>query len=416
MDNQPTQPDKLPDDGITTPAKARRESRLVYFIAIGLLIVLGLAAWYISSRTEKPIPKPPAATPRVHSDVVPVLKTETLVEGYSNIWDSIFPDDDTLIFSVRGGELRGISLATKQQWLITKVANIRSDAEGGLLGLALDTDFANNKYAYMCYDATGTPLTVRVARFKLSDDFKTTSDFKDIISDIESQAGRHSGCRLAMDNNRVLWVGTGDSAIGTAAQNPKSLAGKVLRVDRNGKAAAGNQKSPYDSRIYSYGHRNIQGLVLFDTPAANGAMGFNAEHGTDKNDEINWLLPGNFGYDPVVSTGGYNEIAPMTDTTKFPDAIKAVWSSGETTLAVSGLTILKSDIWKAWQDRVVMAVLKDTQVRLLDISADGTIKSEEKILDTFGRIRSVREGPDGSVYISTDNSGGKDKIIRVTPT
>ncbi len=408
------------DDGITNPEKTRHESRLIYFVVIALVIILGVGAWYIFIRGDKKDESQAPTSAETTQETTlpaPTIKNEEVLTGFSNIWDLVFPDSKTMMFSVRSGELRGASLDGKTQWSINKPKNIKAEGEGGLLGLALDKDFSTNKFAYMCYNATGTPLTVRVARFKLSDDFKAATDFTDIIKDIKSQGGRHSGCRLAMDKGGILWVGTGDSALGTNAQDPKSLAGKILRVDRDGKAAAtGNQKDPYDTRIYSYGHRNVQGLVLFNNPAPNGALGYSAEHGSDKDDEINWLLPGNFGWNPDGANKTYSELAPMTDTEKYPNAVKAVWSSGDPTIAPSGMTILRSSKWKGWQGRIALAVLKDEHVLLLNISADGTVKGTDKILDSFGRIRAVAEGPDGNLYITTDNGGNGDKIIRVTPS
>ena len=346
--------------------------------------------------------------------IEPTLKSEVLLSGHGNIWDLEFLDSDKLIYTVRSGEIWGFSKSSGEKWLISK-PSIRAEGEGGLLGIALDNKFSESKRAYICYNALGTPRTVRVASFSLSEDFRTISDFKEIITDIESQAGRHSGCRLAVDKEGLLWVGTGDSALRSAPQNPKSLAGKVLRVDSEGRAVAGNMTEPFDSRIYNYGHRNIQGLVLFDKPVANGAVGLTAEHGSGVDDELNWLMPGNFGWDPAGSKPGYDESVPMTDKTKYPDAVEAVWSSGNPTIAVSGVSLLVAEHWSAWQGRAVMAVLKDKHLLLVEFSQDGRALSEKELLkNEFGRIRTVREGPDGNLYLTTDN-GKDDKIIVVKP-
>lgn len=400
MENEPPQP------------KFRRRTLLFVILAI-VAAALGAAAGITfapeTSTTATTTSQPKSDKPLVE----PTLATEEITGGLSNIWDMVFPDEQTLVFDDRGGSIYGLSLATKERWLITKLSNVRVQGEGGLLGLALDHQFTDNGFAYACYNASGPTRSVRVTRFKLSSDKRSASDFTDIIADIQSQGGRHSGCRLTMDSQNVLWVATGDSAIGKAPQDPKSLGGKVLRVDRDGKAVSGNLKQPFDSRIYSYGHRNIQGLVLFSSPRGNGAMGLTAEHGPDEADEINWLMPGNFGWDP--SSGAYDESVPMTDKTKFPDAVPAIWDSGSSTIAISGMAILTNARWQLWRGRVAVAVLKDQHVRLFDIKENGEVASEKKILKDFGRVRAVVEGPGGLLYLSTDNGGDVDKIIRVTP-
>ena len=345
----------------------------------------------------------------------PELKTEEAATGYNNIWDMVFVNNNTLVFNERGGKLHGLNTDSKEKWEIAKLPNVRIEGEGGLLGLARDNEFATNRYMYACYNATGSKTVVKVTRFKLSDDAKSASDYTDIISDIQSQAGRHSGCRMTMDTDSVLWIGTGDSALASAPQDPTSLAGKVLRVDRNGASVSGNAVEPFDTRIYNYGHRNIQGIVLLQKPLKNGAIGLTSEHGTDKQDEINWLLPGNFGWDPKTTRNTYNESAPMTDKQKYPDALSAVWNSGETTVAVSGITFLTSPRWKLWAGWLAVATLKGEHVRLLQINGNGSVVNDKKILTNFGRLRAIIEAPNGDVFIATDNGKGTDKIVRVIP-
>ncbi len=351
----------------------------------------------------------------VESAHEPSLKTEELVTGLSNIWDMVFVDNKTMIFNERSGDLRAVNIETKEDWLIVTVPNVRAEGEGGLLGLAADSQFATNRYLYACYNADGNRRAVRVTRFKIGEDNKSASEFTDIITDIQSQGGRHSGCRMQMDANGNLWIGTGDSAIGSAPQDPKSLAGKVLRVTRDGKGVEGNMAAPYDNRIYNIGHRNIQGIVLMKTPLSNGAVGLTAEHGPDNQDEINWLMPGNFGWDPEGTRGVYDESVPMTNKEKFPDAIESVWNTGNSTAAISGMTFLTGTRWSAWRGWLAVATLKGQHVRLLQINGDGSVKADKKVLTNFGRIRTAVEGPAGDLFIATDNGNNTDKIIRVIP-
>lgn len=397
----------------------RLTKKSAIFGAVALVaIAAGITAfviWHkdeVGTKSGLVIPGGASAEPK-HD---PELTTSDVVTGYSNIWDMVFVDNNTAVFDERGGMLHAVNLQTKEKWDIGVVPNVRIDGEGGLLGLAKDTDFATNKTMYACYDANGSKKTVRVAKFTMSDDFKSALNFTDIISDIQSQAGRHSGCRMQMDANGNLFVGTGDSAIGTAAQDPKSLAGKVLRVSRDGKGVEGNMAAPFDNRIYNYGHRNIQGLALLRSALPNGAIGLTAEHGTDKEDEINWLMPGNFGWDPSGAKNVYDETQPMTNKTKFPQAIDAIWNSGDPTIAISGIGFLTSSRWSNYQGWLAVSVLKGKEIKLMEIKGDGSVSGQKDIMkDTYGRIRTVTETPSGDLLFSTDNGNNTDKIVRISP-
>src|SRR5262249_40319191 len=159
----------------------------------------------------------------------------------------------------------------------------------------------------------------------------------------------------------------------------------------------------FDSRIYSYGHRNIQGLALYPYPQ-DGVVGVNVEHGSGVDDEVNLLRPGNFGWDPDKM---YTEdFVPMTDKTKFPDAIDAIWSSGTTTQAPSGATFLRGVQWKVWDGALAVAVLKDMKLKIMQIDAHNKVTNvTDLFVKQFGRLRTAAMGPDGKLYISTDNGG-----------
>ncbi len=389
------------------------KARIIWAIIGIVLIVLGVGLLVYGSRTEQAAPDSPPVSD-VEPDA-PELSISTAAEGYSHIWDMVFINETTAVFSERAGRLYGLDIDTGEDWQIAELPMVQAGGEGGLLGLALDSSFADNRTMYACYNAAGPVRSVRVGRFVLQPDNRSIGEITEIITDIESQGGRHSGCRLHMDSEGVLWIGTGDSALGAAPQNPASLASKVLRVDRDGQAASGNLGAPFDPRIYSYGHRNVQGLVVLDQPLANGARGFTAEHGPDRDDEINWLRSGNFGWDPNGQDGRYDESVPMTDLDRYPDAHEPVWRSGSPTIAPSGIAILQHERWGLWQGRLVMATLKGQHVRLLDIAEDGSVRSQQELLTDFGRIRTVRMAPGGDLFITTDNSGGQDRIIRVSP-
>jgi aldose sugar dehydrogenase len=232
----------------------------------------------------------------------------------------------------------------------------------------------------------------------------------DILTGIPANStGRHSGCRIRFGPDGVLWVGTGDAAMGTNPQSPTSLGGKVLRITTTGAAAPGNAGAPFRPEIYTYGHRNVQGLAF----AANGTA-YSIEHGPNRDDEVNRLVRGgNYGWDPVP---GYNESVPMTDRTKFPNARVALWSSGTPTIAPSGGTILSGSRWSGWNGALAMAVLKGQQLRVLGFTANGlALEAQWTAITNRGRLRSAVQGPNGRLYIATDGGGGAGAVLRVIP-
>lgn len=398
----------------------RNNTRLRWLVSTNLLLAavfIGLLLWLTikevnrqeeqlsdGSTSQQPSPDNLEGTPQ--------LATEVVLDGRKNIWDVAFLPSGEMLFTERSGVL---SLYTNNEARqVAEIEDIYAMGEGGLLGLVVDPEFSDNRYIYTCFNSTQGSPDVRVVRWKLSDDLTSMSDRNDIITGMPSNtSGRHSGCRLAFGADGYLWVGTGDAAQGTNPQDPKSLGGKILRVDRDGNPPErGNLDGNFDPRIYSYGHRNVQGLAMLLSPR-NGIYGISVEHGTGKDDEVNVLAPGNFGWDPVPN---YNESVAMTNTTKFPNAIPAIWSSGDPTVAPSGATFVYGERWRDWSGDLVLAILKDQRLKALELNDDLQVeKVTDLFVEKFGRLRAAVQGPDGNLYITTDN-GEDDKIIRITPS
>ncbi|MGB5365251.1 MAG: PQQ-dependent sugar dehydrogenase, partial [Polyangiales bacterium] len=278
--------------------------------------------------------------------------------------------------------------------------------EGGMMGLEVDPDFANNGFVYVCTTSNaGGDNDVRLLRLTLrTPDGGAVVGREDIVTGMPYSTGRHSGCRPRFGPDGWLWVGTGDAAIGTNPQSDDSLGGKVLRVDRNGAGAPGNAGG---FRWFSNGHRNIQGMAF-----RSDGIGMSAEHGPSIDDEINLLVPGNFGWDPVP---GYNESVPMTDLEKFPGAVPAVWSSGSPTLALAGATFLEGRAWGNWDGALAVATLRAEHLHIYFVDAEGKVTGDERAIENQGRLRTPRQGPDGLLYITNDGGSGDGKVLRVTP-
>ncbi len=386
------------------------------FVILGVLMagtILAMILVYVQGSVEKSDTAPVTNVQKNQTKqaVEPQLTTTELLNGLSHPWDIVFLPDGTLLFNERAGQVSKLENGKKQ--IIADISDVYDVGEGGLTGLALDAQFAQNRYIYTCFNArTAGGLDVRLVRWKLSEDTTGLTDRKDIVTGIPSnRSGRHSGCRVRGDAVGNLWVGTGDAAVASNPQDPDSLGGKILHVTRDGMPAPGNLPDPFDPRIFSYGHRNVQGLALFAQPI-DGVYGYSVEHGSDRDDEVNVLKNGNFGWAPKVT---YVERGiPMTDIARFPDAVSAIWSSGEPTIAPSGAVILKDEKWGTWNGALAMAVLKGKQVKLVWFDKSNTLLQEKSILPGFGRIRSITLDSKNDLYISTDN-GTNDKLIKATP-
>lgn len=336
----------------------------------------------------------------------PKIKTEIIISNLNNPWDIGFIDTDIFIFTERENKIN--LYKDGKVTLLASPSDTFVSGEGGMLGLAIDPEFKQNRYIYTCFNSIINTLDVRVVRWTLSDDYLRLNNRKNIVTGIESNiTGRHSGCQLEFGHDGYLWIGTGDATNEQNPQNPKSLNGKILRVDRDGNAVLGNLTGEFDSRIYSYGHRNTQGLIILENK-----NGFSVEHGSYRDDEINILSSGNFGWDPGF---GYDESVEMTDLIKYPNAISALWSSGNPTVATSGGTEIRGKQWKKWQSMLAVAVLKDKKIMIMSTSEENKIILVKELFKGENRIRTIQEGLDGNLYFLTDNGSNKDKVVKITP-
>lgn len=371
----------------------RRRQALV---AVGLVAVVGIGA----SACEAPRS----------------LVVTTVVSGLDRPWDIAHVPNGPMMVTERSGAVNVIRFdGTKQR--VAKPTDVVAQGEGGMMGLAVDPNFAVNRRIYTCFmsNASGS-IDVRVVRWRLNPAGTALDTRADIVTGIPvspTQTGRHSGCRTRFGPDGYLWVTTGDAAIGSVPQDRRSLGGKVLRVTTDGVGAPGNPRGAFDARIYSYGHRNPQGISF----RPSDGLPFEVEHGPGCDDEVNALRPGgNYGWDPRPIGGGpgYDESRPMTDATRHPGSIPARWSSGCPTIAPSGATFLDGPQWQLWGNGLAIAVLKDQQLRVMKLDGPGNAMSAEWIRVTDqGRLRVAVQGPDGNLYVATDASPGR--ILRIEP-
>ncbi|CCG05243.1 PQQ-dependent sugar dehydrogenase [Blastococcus saxobsidens] len=346
-------------------------------------------------------PAPPTSTGTPTG--APALDVEVLAEGLDHPWDVVQAPDGTLLVDERAGGFTAVLLDGTVQEVRADFGDLFADGETGLMGLALDPDFAENRRLYSCQgDQDGD---IDVVAWTVAPDWSSATRVADPLVGglpLNERSGRHGGCRLEFAPDGALLIGTGDTATGTVPQDPDSLGGKVLRAD----PATG------EVAVWTSGHRNVQGLAV---RPGTGQV-FSVEHGPDRDDEVNLLRAGgNYGWDPDGG-GSYDESVPMTDPS-IPGAVPSVWSSGDSTLATSGATFVAGEEWGDYDGQLLVALLKDQGVLALRLDDAGAVVGQFQVPeldDAYGRLRTVQQGGDGALYAVTDN-GGDDRLLRITP-
>jgi glucose/arabinose dehydrogenase len=338
--------------------------------------------------------------------IEPTVSSVAVVSGLDHPWDIGFLPNGSMLVTERRGRLLHVVGGTPH--LLAVPGDVFVKGEAGMLGLAVDPRFPTNGYVFVCMASTASGTAdVRLVRYTVNQSGTQVLARKDVFTGmpVQSAIGRHAGCRPRFGPDGNLWVGTGDAAIGTNPQDVLSWGGKVLRLTREGAPAAGN---PLGLPWWNYGHRNVQGIAF-----RRDGFGVSVEQGTDRDDEVNALaFAANGGWDPVP---GYDETTPMTDFRKFPNAMTPIWASGFPTMATSGATFIEGPQWGSWNGALVIGTLKAHHLQVLLMNRRATVLGSRQVVSTFGRLRQPVQGPDGNLYVATDNGGDADMILKITP-
>ncbi|GIP39610.1 hypothetical protein J31TS4_28900 [Paenibacillus sp. J31TS4] len=332
---------------------------------------------------------------------------EVAAEGLNVPWELVFAPDGRAFLTERPGQIRVMKNGVLEAEPVFKFTDpFLSRGEGGLLGLALDPRFADNRYMYV-YHSYGEDGQVQNRVLRLKETAGGIVLDRVLIKNIPGDTN-HNGGRIRFGPDGMLYVTTGERYEPELAQDRASLGGKLLRLQPDGAIPADN---PFPgSPVYSWGHRNPQGLAW---QPGTGAL-FSSEHGQSAHDELNRIEPGaNYGW-PLIEGDKTGE---KGGTPLRPPLLH----SGKETWAPSGMTFVTRG---PWAGRLVIAQLRGQQlmsVRLEGPQSDRVAAAELWLQGVYGRLRSVTEGPDGSLYILTNNRDGRgtpasgdDKLLRLS--
>jgi glucose/arabinose dehydrogenase len=347
------------------------------------------------------------------------VNVEVVADGLEALWGFTFLPDGSILATERPGRLRMIHPGGHlMEELISGTPEVFARGQGGLLDVALHPDFETNRLVYLTYakpvDGNSTTAVVRGRLEGMA-----LVDVEDIF--IANTRGRgHYGSRLAFDSDGYLFVTVGDRQANPnedqtnhPAQDRSNHHGTVNRLNDDGSIPADNPfvgQDGMEPSIWSYGHRNPQGMA-FDP--ATGHLWIN-EHGPQGGDELNLVQPGlNYGW-PVIGYGvnyGGNVLHEGTHQTGMEQPVH-YWVPS---IATSGMLVYSGSTFPSWQGNLFVGGLNGEQVARLTL--DGTeVVAEETLYRGHGRIRDIRQGPDGALYLGIDTSADKASIVRLTPT
>jgi glucose/arabinose dehydrogenase len=340
------------------------------------------------------------------------LKVETVAAGLVHPWGLQFLPDRRMLVTERPGRMRIVTSDGKLSPPIRNVPPVVATGQAGLLDVALDRQFATNRTIYFCftYERGGNAA---VARAELSANETPQLDNVKVIYRAKGPGGSNNhGCRIAQGSDSTLFVTQGDNfEPRDSAQDLSADNGKIIRIGADGAIPKDNpfvDRTGARPEIWSYGHRNPQGLTF---NPATGKL-WEQEHGPRGGDEVNVIEKGrNYGW-PIIGYGiDYSgaRIHESTHKAGMEQPLK-YWVPS---IAPSGMAFYEGDLFPAWKGNLFIGALKAEMLVRLPVQ-DETITDEERLLHALGeRIRDVRNGPDGALYLLTDNSKGR--ILKVVP-
>ena len=347
----------------------------------------------------------------------PALDPTVIQDGLVNPWDVAFAPGGQMFVTERPGRVRVYRDGKRDAPLLatTQISNVQAVGEAGVMGIAVDPNFEENRLVYVCASRnTDGNWRNQVLRYHVKAGWGLEFDRYIIRRGMHANT-IHNGCAVEVGPDMKVWVTMGDANNSARAQDPDALNGKILRVNRSGSVPSDNPVLPGASGrsvVYSMGHRNPQGIAFHPTTDRAYAV----EHGPDRADEINWIRPGrNYGW-PCV-TGNNSSYSPGTPGCAGNGPFtKPAWHSGSSTIATSGAAFARGSVWGDYRNQLFVAQLKEQDLRRFKLKDEGrtAVRRQTYFDGRWGRLRGVTSGPSSRLFLTTSN-GSNDKIIKIAP-
>lgn len=343
------------------------------------------------------------------------VNVEELQTGLVHPWALAFlPDDRGILITERGGQLRRWQEGKGLSAALEGVPEVSARRQGGLLDVVLAPDFASSRRVWLSYTLAGTDgrLGAAVGYGRLSDDYRQLEDFREVLrQDPGLSGGANLGTRMAFDPRGNLFVAFGDNFQAEKAQDLSTLQGKIVRLTADGRIPQDNPlvgKQGNRPEIWTWGMRNPQGLAL--NPWTQQM--WESEHGPRGGDEVNILKSGgNYGW-PLATWGidyGGGKV-PGSQGGEVAGTEQPVWY-WKVSPAISGMAFYNSPRFPQWQHSLFVGALKEKSLIRLSLDGDRVTQQQRLLTDRDERIRDVRVGPEGRLYVLTDETDGK--LLRV---
>ena len=321
------------------------------------------------------------------------IDTATIITGLDIPWEIQWGPDNHIWTTERYGRISRINPETGDQHVILDISDqVFQEGESGLLGMVLHPDFDMHPYVFTAYTymVTGN-IKEKIVRYEY-DNGQLVDEFV-LLDNIQGNT-THDGCRMIILPDQTLLFSTGDAQNQPAAQNLEHLSGKFLRLNLDG-SIPGDNPFP-DNPVYSFGHRNAQGLYL----APNGII-YSSEHGPATDDELNIIEPGrNYGWPDVHGFCDLPDEITFCDENNVKEPIEA-WTP---TIATSDIVYYNHEAIPEWQGHILLTSLKNKRLYVMTLNEDGTevVGEEQLFTNWWGRLRDICIGPDGEIYLATN--------------
>lgn len=362
-----------------------------------LVVLLALAGCGSGSdpRTDQPLPA--------------VYAVETVATGFDHPWGMAFLPDGQLLVTERSGRLSRVDLVTGARAQIRGLPELKVEGQGGLLDVILHPRFSHNRLIYFSFSAGGDDLSTHLGLARLEED--RLLDYRLLFRATPAGTGsQHFGGRLAFDHAGYLYLSLGDRHERARAQDLLDHNGSIIRLNADGSVPGDN---PFVGRenalpeIFSYGHRNVQGLAVHPQ---TGRLWL-SEHGPQGGDELNVAEAGkNYGW-PLITYGeeyGGGKIGP-THQAGLEQPVRH-WTPA---VAPAGILFYEGAAFPAWKGNLFVATLAGQRLLRLQLDGERVVGQEDLLADHGHRIRDVEQGPDGFIYLLID--AGNAPILRLRP-